>query len=320
VTGSLPQDVQAVFERFVTTEYTTIDARGQPITWPVTPYYHGGEGCVDVTTGVGYPKKADDARRNPHVSLLFSDPTGSRLDHPPMVLVQGTARVDEDDLSANRERYVREAKAKLPGSSLRRVPKAMQGMGVLSWYFDRIYVHVWPERVYVWPDCDPTKEPELFDTHMEEVRSGHVEEPEEDHAPPDSGAGQWDERMDELGDRYRTAVLALVSPDGFPFSLRVPVKLDPAARQVRIHTDALGVPVQPGLACVCAHEHAPDFAWQRNFQVRGDLVEDDDGWAVVPHKLVGGFELPPTSLRDQLRRNWSKARRYRRNAKQRARG
>jgi len=108
VTGSLPHDVQAVFERFVTTEYTTIDARGQPITWPVTPYYHGGEGCVDVTTGVGYPKKADDARRNPHVSLLFSDATGARMEHAPMVLVQGTARVDEEDLEANRERYVRE--------------------------------------------------------------------------------------------------------------------------------------------------------------------------------------------------------------------
>ena len=32
-----------------------------------------------------------------------------------MVLVQGTARVDEEDLRANRERYVREANAKLLG-------------------------------------------------------------------------------------------------------------------------------------------------------------------------------------------------------------
>jgi len=317
VTGSLPHDVQAVFERFVTTEYTTIDARGQPITWPVTPYYHGGEGCVDVTTGVGYPKKADDARRNPHVSLLFSDATGARMEHAPMVLVQGTARVDEEDLEANRERYVREASAKLPGSALRRTPKFLHGY--LSWYFDRIYVHVWPERVYVWPDGDCTREPELFDAHMEEVRSGHSEEPDEAHVPPDTGGATWDGRMDELGRRYRTAVLSLVSPDGFPFSLRVPVEVDRGARRVRIDADALGVPVQPGLACVCAHEHSPDFTWQRNFQVRGDLVEDDDGWSVVPHKLVGGFELPPGSPLATLRLNWDKARRYRRNAKRRAR-
>ena len=39
MTASLPDDAQRVFDRFVTTEYTTIDRRGQPITWPVTPYY-----------------------------------------------------------------------------------------------------------------------------------------------------------------------------------------------------------------------------------------------------------------------------------------
>ena len=38
----------------------------------------------------------------------------------------------------------------------------------------------------------------------------------------------------------------------------------------------------------------PDFTWQQNFQVRGDLVYVEDGWALIPHKLVGGFELPPS--------------------------
>ena len=94
MTASLPEDVQAVFDRFVTTEYTTIDRRGQPITWPVTPYYRPAQVTIDVTTGLGYPKKADDAAANPRVALLFSDPTGCGLDDPPMVLVQGTAQVD----------------------------------------------------------------------------------------------------------------------------------------------------------------------------------------------------------------------------------
>ena len=57
----------------------------------------------------------------------------------------------------------------------------------------------------------------------------------------------------------------------------------------------LGVPVQPGLACVTVHDHAPDFSWQRNFQVRGDLVEEDGGWVLVPQRMVGGLELPPVS-------------------------
>src|SRR5437588_2428646 len=90
VTASLPAEVQSVFERFITTELTTVDAAGQPITWPVTPYYSPGGPCIDVTTGLGYPKKANDARANPLVTLLFSDPTGSGLTETPMVLVQGS--------------------------------------------------------------------------------------------------------------------------------------------------------------------------------------------------------------------------------------
>ena len=78
-----------MFERFVTTEYTAVDGTGQPITWPMTPYYTAGAPCIDVTTPVGYPKKANDARANPLVALLFSDPTGAGLSDPPMVLVQG---------------------------------------------------------------------------------------------------------------------------------------------------------------------------------------------------------------------------------------
>jgi hypothetical protein len=316
VTGSLPPDVQQVFERFVTTEYTTIDRRGQPITWPVTPYYHHGEGCIDVTTGAGYPKKADDARSNPRVALLFSDPTGSGIEHAPMVLVQGTARVDEKDLRANGERYKRESVEKLPATKSQQPPKFMHSM--FGWYYDRIYVHVWPERIYVWEDCDPTKEPTLYDAHMEEVRSGHSEEPEAAVHAPDTGDPVWDERMDELGERYRSAVVTLVSPDGFPFSLRVPIKVERDAGRVRIDADALGVPVQPGLACLAAHDHAPDFAWQRNFQVRGDLVADEDGWAIVPHKSVGGFELPPAGMIARTRVNWSKIRRFRKIRKERA--
>src|ERR671929_573847 len=103
--STLPTELQQAAERYLTCEFVTIDAAGRPIVWPVTPYYRAGEGCIDLTTGVGYPKKADDAARNPHVALLFSDPTGSGLTDPPTVLVQGTARVDDGDLEANRRRY-----------------------------------------------------------------------------------------------------------------------------------------------------------------------------------------------------------------------
>jgi hypothetical protein len=308
---SLPDSVCEVFDRFITTEYTTIDRRGKPITWPVTPYHHRAEGCVDVTTGLGYPKKAYDARANPKVALLFSDPTGSGLEDPPMVLVQGTAAMDDRDLEANRERYWNESVEKLPATKSMHPPKFLRGL--FDWYYARIYVHVRPERVYIWPKGDVTAEPELLDSHMEEVRSGHDEEPDVSLEAPEGRAPVWDRRMDELGDQYASGVISIVSPDGFPFSARIPVGVDRSARLVRLGAGAVGVPIHPGPACLAVHEHSPEFKWQRNFQVRGDLVERDGEWALVPHKLVGGFELPTGVAR--YRDNLSKMRRFRKTAK-----
>jgi hypothetical protein len=291
VTSSLPSGVQEVFDRFITTEYTTIDARDQPITWPVTPYYRPGAECIDVTTGLGYPKKADDAARNPYVGLLFSDPTGSGMARAPMVLVQGIASVDDRDLEANRERYFREAGEKLPATKSRQPPAFVRKR--LGWYYTRIYVHVRPERVYVWPNCDPSIEPQLLDTHLDEVRSGHDEEPEYEPRPPSGKPAVWENRLDDLGTAsFRTAVLSIVAPDGFPFSIRLPVRPDRAAGCVRFEVDALGVPVAPGRACLTAHVHEPEFAWQHNFQVRGDLLERDGEWVFMPHKYVGGLVVP----------------------------
>ena len=313
MTATLPTEVQQVFARFVTTEFTTVDRRGQPITWPLTPYYRPGGPCIDVTTGLGYPKKAKDARANPKVALLFSDPTGCGMENPPQVLVQGTAHVDDRDLDANRARYRREIVEKLPGMKSEMPPKVFDRL--LGWYLTRIYIKVRPERVYVWPGGDVTGEPQLFDAHLEEVRSGHYEEPPAPLADTEGGGVTWDERMDELGARYPDAVVSLVAPDGFPFSVRLPITVDREAHRVRLGGAPIGVPWHAGLACVTAHDHSPDFKWQRNFQVRGDLVEEDGAWAVIPHKLVGGFELPPGSLVARVRLNMKKMRRYRRTAK-----
>src|SRR3954465_12138900 len=160
IAAPVPSELRTVFDRFYTTEYVTVDGAGQPIAWPVTPYPHDEGRCIDITTGIGYPKKARDAERNPKVALLFSEPHGSRLAEPPMVLVQGTARGDEDDLAANRERYRREGKIKLPKASEKLPPPALDRF--MSWYVDRIYVHVRPQRVFAWPKGDIAAEPEVL--------------------------------------------------------------------------------------------------------------------------------------------------------------
>jgi hypothetical protein len=317
MTATLPKQVQDVFDRFITTEYTTVDAHGQPITWPVTPYYKPGDPCIDVTTGLGYPKKAEDARRNPHVSMLFSDPTGSGLERPPAVLVQGTASVDDADLDANRERYTRESLEKLPETKDMYPPKPVQRL--FQWYFARIYVKVRPERVYVWEGGDFTREPQLFGAHIDEVRSGHSEEPEVPLPETIGGATPWDDRLRELGRKYETAVLSVIAPDGFPMSARVPIEPDEAAGRIRLKETPVGIPLAPERACLTAHEHHPDFKWQVNFQVRGNLVQENGGWSLTPRKLVGGFELPPASNFARYRLNARKMMRFRKIAKRQLR-
>lgn len=316
MTATLPQEVRECFTRFVTTEYTTVDSRQQPIVWPVTPYYSDGGPCIDVTTGVGYPKKADDAKRNPRVGLLFSDPTGSGIDSGIQVLVQGTAEVDERDYDANAERYFRESREKLPATRNMHPPAPLRRL--LRWYYARIYVHVRPERVFVWPGGDVASPPEIHGAHLEEVRSGHSEEPPEPHAEAAGGAVKWDSRMDELGSRHRSAVLSWVGPDGFPLSVRLPVKVDHSGRRIILGGEPAGLPLAAGRACLVAHRHAPEFAWQENFQVRGDLVRADGGWALVPHKLLGGMEVPEGFLA-RNRVVFERTRRHYRTARERMR-
>ena len=314
--STLPPELHQAAERYLTCELVTIDRAGRPIAWPVTPYFRADEGCIDVTTGVGYPKKADDAARNPRVAMLFSDPTGSGVDEAPMVLVQGIARVDDSDLEANRRRFEDEMARKLPALHALAPTGAMKRF--FSWYYDRIYLHVRPERVYVWPRGEVDAEPTLYDAHVEEVRSGHNEEPEEGHAPPEGGMDVWDPRLDRLGTDDPTAVLAFVGPDGFPFAVRVPVRADEAGPVVRIEADPLGAPIESGPACLCAHAHADDLTWQRSYQVRGDLAEEDGRFVLHPHRVVAGLQLPQSAI-ERYRVNVRKVLRFRKTARERDR-
>lgn len=318
MTAALPYAVEEAFQRFVTCELTTIDSRGRPITWPVTPFYRPGDPYISVTTGLGWPKKARDARRNPMVSLLFSDPTGSEIAQPSMVLVQGTAEVDDRDLEANRERYLRDSAAKL-GSRNEAEPPGSR----FDWYFTRIYIHVRPERVHVWRGGDCEAEPELVELpadRADAVGAGDLHDGAPDTPAPARPARAARTgsigRVRELGRRYDTAVLSVVGYDGYPFSIRVPVSADRRGRAIWIDAQpAPTLPLLPGPACLTAHDHDEKLAWSRNFQVRGQLLGDRGGWTVTPHQVVAGFELPPVGPITRAVSNFRKIRRFRRTAK-----
>jgi hypothetical protein len=303
LTAALPLAVQDTFRSFLTCELTTIDASGRPITWPVTPFYRPGDTHISVTTGLGWPKKARDARRNPKVALLFSDSTGSDVGRPSMVLVQGQAGVDDHDLDANRDRYLRDHAEKL-GRSAAASPSTR-----FDWYFARIYIHVRPERVYLWRGGDCEAEPELFE--LAEPSASRPAPPE-----PVPARAHTTSRLHELGRRYETAVLSVVAPDGYPFSIRVPVSTARRGRTVQIDAHpAPTLPLLPGPACVTAHDHGETLEWTRSFQVRGHLLGDRGGWNVAPQQVVDGFELPPVGPLTRAVLNFRKIRRFRRTAK-----
>jgi hypothetical protein len=265
----------------------------------VTPFYRPGDSSIRVTTPLGYPRKAYDARRNPKVALLFSDATGSGIPRPSMVLVQGTAEVDDADLAANRERYLSDVAEKLgrdPSPASR-----------FDWYYTRIYLHVRPERVHVWRDGDCGVSPDLYGF------------PAVGHAPPPApyaGEPRAHRRVAEIGGRYESAVLSLIETDGSPAAVRVPMSADRRGRSIALEVEPGGIVLQPGPVCVTAHDHDEALHWMRNFQVRGNLVETPAGeWLVMPHRVVHGFELPPGGALVRAVTNIPKIRRFRRTAR-----
>jgi len=97
----IPRLLSAQFRAASITEFAYLTPRGEPLCWPVTPYWYPDRGILGISTGLGYPNKAYYARRHPRVAALFGS-----------TLLQGDAVVLDDDLQANTDRYVREMRAK----------------------------------------------------------------------------------------------------------------------------------------------------------------------------------------------------------------
>ena len=93
---NLPSEVEEVFGEFRTCEFSTLARDGTPITWPTVTLWQPQEGRFLLTTSIALAQKALNIRRDPRVSLLFSNPTASGLQNPPAVLVQGDALVEDD--------------------------------------------------------------------------------------------------------------------------------------------------------------------------------------------------------------------------------
>lgn len=164
--SALPSEVHDVLGAFLCCELATVGRDGTALAWPAVPLYLPERGLLLLTTTIGFPVKARNIERQPKVSLLFSDATGSGLVQPAAVLVQGEARIAAgvqtwgEDLAAHWRRVM----TIQPVSSRFTRPAPVRWF--MDWYFMRLVIYVRPRRVSWWPDramAGPPRQAELPD-------------------------------------------------------------------------------------------------------------------------------------------------------------
>ena len=265
-TAGWPEELLPVFTEAITAEYTSLTRAGAPVTIPATPFVEDGAGTLDVSTGLAYPAKAERARRNPKVCLLYADPVGSGLTDPPVVLVQGLATVRDADLQANTDRYVRSVLAKTP-AAFKGQPKFL--LRRLDWYFARIWIQVTPTRIWWW-------ESKSLDTEPREWAAPATAAAPSDPAPAGRQPGPWLEAPAGWRATARVAVgrlghpdLSWVGPDGFPLS--TPVLAEQTGQGFRLRLGRYSPGVPQGRACLTFHWHPAKFTGQENHAFVGDI-------------------------------------------------
>ena len=154
-TIDIPTDIRSVLREFYVCEATTVNRQGQPITWPSAAYYHEATGQIILTVSIAFPVKAFNARRHPQISLLYSDPRGTGLEHASVVLVRGDATVAEilDYTAPQVLGWFRTFASRQPDS--RRFIANRLVRNLFAWYvFQRLVITVRPHRMLVWPRGD----------------------------------------------------------------------------------------------------------------------------------------------------------------------
>jgi|SRR6516165_7798679 len=159
-----PSAALEIIDSYFTCEFTTLARDGSPVTWPVSPRLLT-DGRFLLTTSIGLPQKAFNIRRNPRVSMLFSEPTGSGITQPGAVLIQGDATADDrivTDMSsdADLDALVVTITGRQPASAFW---STWFGRRLMWPYYIRLLIYVTPRRVLFWPTRDFTSPPEELD-------------------------------------------------------------------------------------------------------------------------------------------------------------
>jgi hypothetical protein len=151
---ALPTRVVDFLEEQVVAEFATVTSAGVPIDTPTYYFPADDLSTIDLATGVAQPVKAERARRNPKVGLLFEG-----TDDEPVVAMRAHAAVRDRDLQSNAIRYISETgfKGISHGITWAEARKAVN-------YWTRIIIENAPVRIYWWDRlADLDQPPHVWD-------------------------------------------------------------------------------------------------------------------------------------------------------------
>jgi hypothetical protein len=232
-------------------EFASLKRDGTPITVPLTPFPGKDGRTIDINTGLANPIKAERARNNPKVSLLFSEPRGTEAEKPPVVLVYGQATVCDADLQANTDRYVRGFLDRM--SFLSSMPKfLMRGMRA---YLARIWIEVTPLRILWWTEGDMEKEPKKWQAPEGTVAPPCDPKPDPLTVPHKvlvTPNADWREDIAYALHELGPPVLTVVDGEGYPVPFRTKSGFL-EAEDVRLKLLPAMPTVAQGRACLTFH-------------------------------------------------------------------
>lgn len=254
---------QDIVDSYRVAELVTLARNGAPICWPMMPDLEHER--LIFSTGYMYPSKAQNAKRNPRVAVLFSDPSGSGRSNDPLVLVQGLAQVFDQDLQRNTERYVDQLrKGPLALNLLTRIQPLRQ---LMVGYLARIWIEVIPQQEYVWSHGDTPPGPLRKASHPASFLPGVGIE-----LPPVV--------FTSLPRYTRPPILSYIDGAGWPTAIRV----EAAVRRdhIAIHSDVETSEGAP--ACLTYHRLVGNYRANDAFLIRGHFGTKG---RLIPEKVVG---------------------------------
>jgi len=295
----LPEELIPALVGNWTLEYASLKTDGTPVTVPLIPAPGEDGQTIDVNTGLAYPTKAERARNNPRVCLLYSEPVGAAIEDPPVVLVYGHAAVHDADLQANTDRVVRMYLAR--SGMFSRMPRFMWRR--MAGYLARIWIAVTPLKVLWWPGGDMQAEPRQWTAPPGTEPSPSDPKPEpllDAHRPLVIPPTDWRSDLGHALDRLGTPVLTVVDGDGYPVPFRVE---DASLKSDGVHLRLLPrMPANPeGRACLTFHTikvRGGSMVANENMAFVGDVSRIGDGAVFTVERRLPdvSFKVDPGGL------------------------